>query len=92
MSEYTPTTTLPQDVVDGLREVCARYDDGDGEAERLLAVARRALARRIARAGRTCSACGERKPLAAFSVDAREGDGLRRYCRACAAADKAKRA
>lgn len=85
-------TTLPQDVVDGLREVCDRYDDGDGEAERLFQVTARSLERRIARSGRTCGSCKQRKPLSEFSVDARESDGLRRYCRACAAADKARRA
>lgn len=31
-----------------------------------------------------CPTCGERKPLAQFSRNAAEDDGLSRYCRACA--------
>ena len=61
---------------------CARYDDGDGEAERLAAdVVRRLEARRSR--GKVCGRCEERKPVRAFGVDSRELDGLHRLCRVC---------
>jgi hypothetical protein len=51
------------------------------------------LAWRKARSGKTCERCRERKALAAFARDSRNTDGLRRYCRECAAlADRARKA
>lgn len=61
-------------------EVAAKYDDEDGE---LTAAVLRRLDDRVARAGRTCSKCGERKPLSAFGPDLRDPAGLDRRCRAC---------
>lgn len=65
---------------DHVRRVAARFDDGSGET---VASALRALARRQARSGKTCAACGERKPLSAFGADSQKPDGLRTRCRSC---------
>jgi hypothetical protein len=65
----------------GVAAIANGYDS-DGE---LAASALRALARRLATSGKECSRCRQFKRLAHFSRDAREHDGLRRYCRDCAA-------
>ncbi|PZF10680.1 hypothetical protein DEJ25_12715 [Curtobacterium sp. MCPF17_011] len=65
---------------DHVRRVAARFDDGSGE---VVASALRALARRQARAGKTCAACAERKPLSAFSADSQKADALASRCRSC---------
>lgn len=70
---------------DLLALVAARYDGQDGEARRLEEAARRRLEYRKARSGKRCDSCHETKPVSSFSRDAREKDGLRRYCRGCAA-------
>lgn len=68
----------PEDTV---RAIAAQYDDGSGE---IIASALRALARRQARAGKTCAGpCGERKPLSAFGADSQKLDGLAARCRSC---------
>ncbi|QPX62398.1 hypothetical protein SEA_WARDA_68 [Arthrobacter phage Warda] len=66
--------------------VAARYDSGNGEAEALTAQALARLAQRRRHSGKTCERCKEDKPLSAFSIDSRNPDGLRRYCRACRSA------
>jgi hypothetical protein len=61
------------------REVARRYDDTGALEAQLLA----ALARRVAASGKTCSICGERKPLSAFGTDSTRADGLEHRCRRC---------
>ena len=70
-------------------QVAAQYDDEEGELTRSALLL---LQQRRAAAGKTCERCRERKPLSAFSKDARNPDALRRYCRTCAAKADHKRA
>ena len=65
--------------------VAAEYDDERGT---LTASALRRLAKYQREAGRTCTACEERKPLSAFGVDRQKPNGLAFRCRLCAAASK----
>jgi hypothetical protein len=67
----------PEELV---RQAAAKFEDGSGEST---ASALRALARRQARAGKTCASCDERKPLSAFGSDAQKADGLTTRCRSC---------
>lgn len=43
----------------------------------------RALARRVAAAGKTCARCGVEKPFGSFGVDATAASGRRSWCRVC---------
>ena len=67
--------------------VAGQYDDDGTLTEDALL----RLKRRQEASGKTCERCKERKPLSAFSRDARNRDGLRRYCRECAATEYQKR-
>lgn len=69
--------------LDALDAVCAKYDDGGGEAEALRSAAFRRLQWRRRRSGKVCSRCGEAKPLAAFGPRLDAPDGLRDACRVC---------
>lgn len=71
--------------------VAARYDGEDGQAARLTAEALGSLGRRLRLSGKRCERCRAEQPLAAFSVDSREHDARRRYCRACDAAASRRR-
>lgn|GEM_PF-7134980 len=68
---------------DRVRAAAARFDQDPDDPDAVTASALRALARRQARAGKTCAACDERKPLSAFGSDAQKADGLRTRCRSC---------
>lgn len=63
--------------------VAARTDGDEEEALQLYNATLRRLDWRRRRGFRTCSRCGLDKKPNAFSVDSRERDGLRRYCREC---------
>lgn len=66
-----------------LAKIAARHDYGDGEGE---ALTREALARleyRRKRSGKTCSRCGEFRPMSAFGPDGARPDGLSHRCRDC---------
>jgi len=43
----------------------------------------RALARRVATAGKTCARCGVEKPFGSFGVDSTRPDGREPRCRIC---------
>ncbi|WGH21419.1 HNH endonuclease [Arthrobacter phage Emotion] len=73
---------------DLIRHVAAKYDDGNGEGERLADAALRRLEWRKERGGRVCPKCGETKPVSEFGVDARKPDGLDPRCKACEASRK----
>lgn len=84
MSRATPNEEL-------LETVAFRYDGSDNEGVRLLEQVQARLAWRLRHSGKTCDRCDEDKPLADFSRDSREPDGLRRYCRKCAKESYARR-
>lgn len=66
-----------------VRAAAARFDQDPDDPDAVAASALRALARRQARAGKTCASCDERKPLSAFGADPQKADGLRTRCRSC---------
>lgn len=74
--------------LDSLDAVCAKYDDGGGEAEALRVQAFRRLQWRRRRGGKVCSRCGEVKPVREFGPHGGASDGLQPACRAC---DKARK-
>lgn len=74
--------------LDALDAVCAKYDDGGGEAEALRQAAFRRLQWRRRRGGKDCARCGQTKPVTAFGPDGRKTDGLQGICRACDAERK----
>lgn len=76
--------------LDALDAVCAKYDDGGGEAEALRAAAFRRLQWRRRHSGKECSRCGEVKPIRAFGPHGGTTDGLQPACRACDASRKAR--
>lgn len=69
-----------------LAAICAKYDDGGGEAEQLRRDTSRRLEWRRRRGGKVCARCSEGKPLRAFGADASRRDGLAVYCRECRSA------
>lgn len=74
--------------LDALDAVCAKYDDGGGEAEALRAAAFRRLQWRRRRGGKVCSQCGADRPLSEFGPRYDTADGKRTVCRPCDAARK----
>lgn len=71
---------------DRIRQATARYESGNGEAERLADAVIRRLAWRLEHGRKQCDRCREELPVASFSRDRSRPDGLRRYCRGCDAA------
>lgn len=66
-----------------LARLAARYDAGSGEGRRLTREALERLAYRRRHAGKTCSRCGELRPMSAFGPDGARPDGLAHRCRDC---------
>jgi hypothetical protein len=79
-------TEAPEELV---AAAVQEYDLGDPVA--LQAAVLRRLSYRLARSGKVCERDGLERPLSAFSRDSRNPDGLRRYCRECAAKGYRKR-
>lgn len=79
---------MTDSVADRISRLAARYDAGNGEAEALTREALARLAYRRRYSGKTCSRCGEDKPLSAFAADNRRPDGLAYSCKSCEAARK----
>lgn len=65
-----------------LRERASAYVEDD-QVESLVSSVRARLAELHGQSGKTCSMCGEKKPLSAFAVRSSEPDGLYRECRTC---------
>lgn len=74
--------------LDALDAMCAKYDDGGGEAEALRVQAFRRLLWRRGRSGKVCSSCGESRALSEFGPRYDTSDGKRTVCRPCDAARK----
>ncbi|UYL87673.1 HNH endonuclease [Arthrobacter phage VResidence] len=79
---------MEEAVTDRLARLAARYDTGNGEAEAMTKEAIERLAYRRRHSGKTCSRCGEDKPLSAFASDSRRPDGLAYSCKQCEATRK----
>lgn len=76
------------ETLDAMDAVCAKYDDGGGEAEALRVASFRRLQWRRRHSGKECSRCMETKPVKDFGPDGRKSDGLQGICRACDARRK----
>lgn len=82
---------MSEDLEARLRAIAAKYDNGNGEADALVAATMRRRDWRLRHGFRVCASCHAEKPVADFGRDASRRDGRAARCRECERTRDARR-